>query len=143
MLRQHRHQQRQQLRAFLGTHPVHQLTGGENAYGLDEHLEAIRLTGLKLEKMLGPRDRVINAFPAVRTIEELERYPQIVLKRRFGRSELWQVWYPVSIHWSGEGSSVHSRDVCIRSWRRNLERAECNMPAFRWENAISLLTWII
>jgi SAM-dependent methyltransferase len=83
--REHVVDNEQQLQAFLSSHPVHLLTGAENAYRLDEYLEAIRLAGLKLEKVLGPWDTVINAFPAVRTTEELERYPQIVLERRFGR----------------------------------------------------------
>jgi len=83
--REHVVDNEQQLQAFLSSHPVHQLTGAENAYSLDEYLEAIRLAGLELEKALDPWDTVINAFPAVRTTEELERYPQTILKRRFGR----------------------------------------------------------
>lgn len=73
----------QQLRAFLSSHPIHQLAGGENAYRLDEYSGAIRLTGLELEEVFGPWDTIINAFPMVRTTEELERYPRTVLKHRF------------------------------------------------------------
>lgn len=76
----------QQLQAFLASHPVHKLTGGENAYSLDEYLEAIRSAGLKINEEFGPWDSIINAFPAVNSLQELERFPQINLERRFGRS---------------------------------------------------------
>ena len=75
----------QQLREFLDSHPVHQLAGGENAYRLDEYTGAIRSAGLKLEEVFGPWDTIINAFPTVRTPEELKRYPRTLLERRFGR----------------------------------------------------------
>lgn len=75
----------QQLQAFLDSHPVHQLAGGEHAYRLDEYLEAIRSAGLRIEKVFGPWDTVINAFPAVRSLEELRRFPKVALERRFGR----------------------------------------------------------
>lgn len=74
----------EQLRAFLRDHPVHQLTGGEKAYRLDEYVEAIRASGLSLENTLGPWDTIINAFPTVRSTAELKRYPCTVLERRFG-----------------------------------------------------------
>jgi SAM-dependent methyltransferase len=82
--REHVADDEQQLQAFLSTHPVHQLAGGENAYRLDEYTEAIRSSGLELVKIIGPLDSVINAFPAVRTTEELERLPQTVLREHFG-----------------------------------------------------------
>jgi ubiquinone/menaquinone biosynthesis C-methylase UbiE len=74
-----------QLRVFLDNHPVHQLVGGENAFRLEEYIDAIRSAGLELENVLGPWDTVINAFPAVKTTEELKGYPRTVLKRRLGR----------------------------------------------------------
>lgn len=74
-----------QLQIFLDNHPVHQLVGGENAFRLDEYIDAIRSAGLELQKVFGPWDTMINAFPAVKTTEELKRYPRTVLKRRLGR----------------------------------------------------------
>lgn len=74
-----------QLRAFLATHPIHQLTGGENAYRLDEYTGAIEASGLRLVKVLGPWDSVINAFPAVRSPDELEHFPRALLERRWGK----------------------------------------------------------
>lgn len=75
----------QQLQTFLRSHPVHQLVGGENAYPLSDYTEAVLSAGLELKQVLGPWDTIINAFPVVRTAEELERYPRTVLERRFGR----------------------------------------------------------
>ena len=82
--REHVVDDERQLRAFLEDHPVHGLTGGENAFRLDEYISAIRSSGLVLEKVFGPWDTVINAFPTVRTSGDLEAYPRIVLERRFG-----------------------------------------------------------
>jgi SAM-dependent methyltransferase len=73
-----------QLEAFLKTHPVHQLAGGEHAFKLSDYRSAIVGSGLRVLKVLGPWDSVINAYPAVRSASELERYSEIVLTRRFG-----------------------------------------------------------
>ncbi len=73
-----------ELATFLAGHPVHQLAGGENAYRLDEYIAAIRSAGLQLDRVLGPWDSVMNAFPAVRSTSELERLPRQLLRRRFG-----------------------------------------------------------
>lgn len=74
-----------QLRAFLAAHPVHQLAGGENAFNLDAYLHAIQAAGLVLERVLGPWDSVINAFPVVRNETELADLPRMLLEQRFGR----------------------------------------------------------
>jgi SAM-dependent methyltransferase len=73
-----------QLRAFLDTHPVHRLAGGENAYSLPRYLSAIAASGLVLRALMGPWDSVINAFPAVRSAAELADYPAQRLEARFG-----------------------------------------------------------
>ncbi len=83
--REHVVNDQQQLRAFLNNHPVHQLAGGENAYKLDEYTRAILLADLKLEKVLGPWDTIINTFPTIKTVEELNNYPRMLLQRRLGR----------------------------------------------------------
>ena len=73
-----------QMKAFLDSHPVHQLAGGENAYSLPEYLAAIAANDLQLQALIGPWDSVINAFPLVRTTGELADYPARRLEERFG-----------------------------------------------------------
>lgn len=74
----------EQLRIFLEQHPVHRLTGTENAFTLDTYVGAILASGLTFDRALGPWDSVINAFPAVRTQAELEALPRRRLERRLG-----------------------------------------------------------
>lgn len=73
-----------QLDAFLSSHPVHQLAGGENAFPLARYRGAILDAGFRLERVLGPWDSIINAFPSVRSQPELSRLPRTMLTRRFG-----------------------------------------------------------
>ena len=73
-----------QKKAFLASHPVHRLAGGENAFPLPQYLAAIASSGLVLRALLGPWDSVINAFPAVRSTDELADYPGRCLEERFG-----------------------------------------------------------
>jgi SAM-dependent methyltransferase len=73
-----------QLQLFLANHPVHQLAGGENAFPLPRYVAAIRAAGLVDLTVLDPWDSVINAFPAVRSAEELGRMPVERLRRRLG-----------------------------------------------------------
>ena len=73
-----------QKKAFLDSHPVHRLAGGENAFSLPQYLAAIAASGLGLSALLGPWDSVINAFPAVRSADELADYPARRLEARFG-----------------------------------------------------------
>lgn len=73
-----------QLQEFLRQHPVHQLAGGEHAHPLSTYTGAIQISGLSLVRVFQVWDTVINAFPAVRSPEELEHYPQALLRRKFG-----------------------------------------------------------
>lgn len=61
------------------------MAGGENAFSLDAYLHAIEAASLVLERVLGPWDSVINAFPVARTQTELANMPRLLLKQRFGR----------------------------------------------------------
>ena len=83
--REHVVDDEEQLGVFLRAHPVHRLAGGENAYPLSEYLLAIRSSGLRIDRILRPWDSIINAFPGVRTIDELKREPSIRLRRKLGR----------------------------------------------------------
>lgn len=73
-----------QLKRFLAEHPVHRLAGGEHAFRLQEYLEAIRAAGFELEKVLGPWDSVVNAFPNVQTQAELGEFPHALFSQRLG-----------------------------------------------------------
>lgn len=82
--REHVVDNNRQLKQFLASHPIHQLAGGENAYSLPRYLDSIHGAGLQIHQVLGPWDSVINAFPVVRTQEELEHFPQIMYRRKLG-----------------------------------------------------------
>lgn len=61
--REHVISRREDLQAFLDSHPLHHLYGGENAFLLDEYVAAISGAGLDLKKVLAPFDSPINYFP--------------------------------------------------------------------------------
>lgn len=78
-----------ELSQFLDSHPVHRLAGGENAEMLSTYLDALTDAGLRLHRVIGPWDSVINAFPTVRTDDEIPALARTLsvaaLSRRFGR----------------------------------------------------------
>lgn len=63
------------LEAFLQIHPLHSLYGGENAFKMDQYLDALHAAGFVVEKVLRPFDSVINYAPYTRDSlrEELKR----------------------------------------------------------------------
>lgn len=61
--REHVISKREDLQAFLNSHPLHHLYGGENAFLLSEYTSAITNSGLQLGKVLAPFDSPINYFP--------------------------------------------------------------------------------
>jgi hypothetical protein len=61
--REHVISKKEDLQAFLNSHPLHHLYGGEHAYLLKEYLGAIYDSGLHIEKILDPYDSAINYFP--------------------------------------------------------------------------------
>lgn len=61
--REHVLSKREDLQAFLDSHALHHLYGGENAYLLAEYLGAIDKSGLRLVSSMGPMSSVINYFP--------------------------------------------------------------------------------
>jgi SAM-dependent methyltransferase len=99
--REHVADDEEQLRQFLAEHPIHQLAGGEHAYPLDAYVSAIEAAGLRIERTLDPWDSIINAFPTVRSSEELSRFPAKVLGERFGLAGKLAGFVPVvrSIAW--------------------------------------------
>ena len=65
--REHVISRKEDLSIFLTNHPLHHLYGGENAFLLDEYLNAIKDSGLRIENILGPFDTPINYFPMTKT----------------------------------------------------------------------------
>lgn len=84
-VREHVVDDEEQLRAFLESHPVHRLAGGENAFPLAEYVRAFRRARLGGPRVLGPLDSVINAFPGSRDDATLRTLPVRALEERFGR----------------------------------------------------------
>lgn len=64
--REHVLSHRQDLPRFLEAHPLHWLYGGEHAYRLGDYKAAIQAAGLRIERVLGPFDSVINYSPISR-----------------------------------------------------------------------------
>lgn len=64
--REHVISRREDLPAFLKSHPLHHLYGGENAFLLSEYETAIQQAGLDLVASLNPLESDINLFPMTR-----------------------------------------------------------------------------
>ncbi len=74
-----------QKNVFLRQHATHKYLGNENACRISEYEAAISGAGLTIQKVWGPWDSVMNAFPAVQTVEELRNFPRLALRRRLPR----------------------------------------------------------
>lgn len=80
----------EQLRVFRDEHPLHFLYGGENAYSIERYLRAFEQAGLRLLRMWGPLESILNFYPGT----EAER--QIAVRQvakhswlRLGRLVAW------------------------------------------------------
>ena len=71
-----------ELAAFLASHPLHSLYGGEMAYTLKTYQKGIVGSGLGVKKVFGPRQSVINGFP--KTTSEIDTEVIDFLSRRLG-----------------------------------------------------------
>lgn len=60
--REHVISRKSDLQAFLDSHPLHSLYGGENAFLLGEYVKAFKEAGLKVKEILAPYDTDINLF---------------------------------------------------------------------------------
>lgn len=69
------------LARFLENHPVHAMARNEHAFRLQEYEHAFSRSGLVLRTVLRPLESVINAYPRVRTDEELAGLPARWLAR--------------------------------------------------------------
>lgn len=54
------------LSAFLRTHPLHRLYGGENALQASQYLDVMRIAGFRVERVLRSFDSAINYAPYTR-----------------------------------------------------------------------------
>ena len=79
--REHRSDTKEDLAAFLATHPSPE---SEHAFSLAEYVGAIEGSGLKLQKIFGPYDSVICAYPEFKTVAELDALPRKILEDRWG-----------------------------------------------------------
>ena len=50
--------------AFLESHPLHRLYGGENAFAFEQYVHAMERAGLAVTDVLGPLDSPVNWAPA-------------------------------------------------------------------------------
>lgn len=65
---------------FLMTHPLQKFYGGENAFTLDEYCNALKISGLKIQKIFRFYDHSINYFPIKKENVNIER----LLKKKIG-----------------------------------------------------------
>jgi ubiquinone/menaquinone biosynthesis C-methylase UbiE len=74
------------LPQFLAAHPLHHLYGGEMAYTLTTYLNSLQSAGFRTIKTLGPRESVINAYPAsLANLDDQSRRYWSDRLRRLGR----------------------------------------------------------
>lgn len=103
--REHVVASREELEAFWDGHVVHHLTGGEMAYSLSQYREAFRSAGLRLLRVRGPWDSVVNYYPVKRAeVLEASRH---AMTRRFGQ-HLGQALAALPVYF-GLWSSIRSR----------------------------------
>jgi SAM-dependent methyltransferase len=82
--REHVISKQEDLQRFFDGHPLHHLYGGENAFLLQTYISAIEGAGLKLKRVLGPWDSVINYAPKPRS--EFQNMAESLLARRVGHT---------------------------------------------------------
>jgi len=80
--REHVIEKPDQLQAFLDSHPLHHLYGGEHAYLLEEYRSAIRDAGLRLRRSIPPFHHLVNFVPPMSS-EHLSRMTHDALKKIF------------------------------------------------------------
>jgi len=65
-VREHVISKPEDLPVFFDLHPLHKLYGGENAFLLNQYIDAIRGAGFELESVLSPLESPINYAPYTR-----------------------------------------------------------------------------
>ena len=69
--REHVLSREEDLPIFLNNHPLHKLYGGEHAFTLQQYIDAISHSGIKLTRVLNPFQTEINLYPE--TIKGLKK----------------------------------------------------------------------
>lgn len=72
-----------ELDAWLQTHPVHVLAGGENAYTLSEYRNAFVQAGFTITRQWSHYDSVINYWPQSKSTVDRDRQKRI--SKKYGR----------------------------------------------------------
>ena len=62
-VREHVISRPEDLEAFLESHPLHKMYGGENAFLLRQYLDTFRATGFRLDQVVSPLESPINFAP--------------------------------------------------------------------------------
>ena len=103
-VREHVISRPEDLAAFLELHPLHKLYGGENAFLLNQYLDAIRGAGFELQHVLSPLESPINFAPhSLKTLQlEIARriargipWLSSVMARALGSPAVWILLLPV------------------------------------------------
>jgi len=87
LTREHVLTQERDLDAFLESHPLHHLYGGEAAYTLERYLAALEAGGFQNSKVIGTLSSPVNYFPETRkqVAERLSASVKKAWHRRYGR----------------------------------------------------------
>jgi len=86
--REHVISRKEDLDAFLVSHPLHSLYGGENAYTLARYQTALKEAGLLIHHVLSPYESDINLFPL--TFQDAQN--QVAHQFHFPFSRLIPAW---------------------------------------------------
>jgi SAM-dependent methyltransferase len=78
-IREHVISRKRDLDKFYNKHPLHHLYGGEHAYMLHDYLDALRLAGFTVRKVIKPLESVINYAPQTR--EDLRSLMKTAISR--------------------------------------------------------------
>jgi SAM-dependent methyltransferase len=70
--REHVLSRKEDLPKFQKDHPLHHLYGGENAYLLEEYVQAIEKAGIRLDTVLNPMESDINLHPQTITDAQIK-----------------------------------------------------------------------
>jgi SAM-dependent methyltransferase len=81
--REHVADDEEQLEAFRAGHPLHRLYGGESAYSLAKYLAAFESAGLRVLKVWGPLESILNFYPGTEAARQAVLC-SIVMRRWFG-----------------------------------------------------------
>ena len=98
------------LPAFLESHALHSLYGGEHAYRLDVYLESLRSAGFVIDRILNPCESDINLCPGTKA--DVRKAIVGGISRRTGiPTALLPRWLvpPFLLKWSGEKNSTPGR----------------------------------